>query len=177
MMRLSALRGFTLVEMMITIAIIAILAMIAAPSFNNFFDKYRVKRAAETVSAFLINTKSEAIKRNKFVSAAITGSGATWCVGMTESSTCNCTTVDACKIDGVDRVISSASYKGVELVGPDTGHVFQFKPQRGTIGNPETVELKSAKGLEINVVVGQFGRIKLCSPSGSGNVGGYPVCP
>jgi prepilin-type N-terminal cleavage/methylation domain-containing protein len=176
MMRLPAMRGFTLVEMMVTIAVVAILAMIAAPSFNNLFDKYRVKRAAEMVSAFLVNTKTEAIKRNKTVSAVITGSGSTWCVGMTETNTCNCSTVGACQIDGVDRVISSTSFKGVGLDGPTTGHAFKFKPQRGTVSGNETVELESADGLKINVVIGTFGRIRLCSPSGSGNVGGYPVC-
>lgn len=173
-MRPSAVRGFTLVEMMITIAIIAITAMIAAPSFNAFFDKYRVKRAAETVSAFLVNTKSEAVKRNKTVNAVITVSGATWCAGMTEAATCDCTTAGACQIDGVDRVVSSATFKGVELNGPDTGHVFNFKPILRDV-DTDTVELESADGLKLNVVVSRFGRIRLCSPSGS--VGGYPVCP
>lgn len=174
-MRLSAVRGFTLVEMLITIAIVAIMAMIAVPSFNAFFDKYRVKRAAETVSAFLVNTKSEAVKRNKTVNAVITVSGATWCAGMTEATTCNCTTAGACQIDGVDRVVSSATYKGVKLNGPDTEHAFKFKSQRGTVTGNETVELESADGLKLNVVVSKFGRIRLCSPSGS--LGGYPVCP
>ncbi len=167
--------GFTLVELMVAIAIFAILATMAVPSFNSFIDKYRVKRAADTLSAFMINTKSEAIKRNKNVSAVITGGGATWCVGMTEATTCDCST-GICQIDGVDRVIHSTSFKGVKLVGPNTGHAFQFKPQRGTVKGNETVELESAAGLKVNVVVGTFGRIRLCSPSGSGNIGGYPKC-
>lgn len=165
-------KGFTLVEMVIVIAILAILLTMVAPSFNSFFDRYRVNRAAETVSAFLVNAKSEAIKRNKKVSAVITGSGTTWCVGMTESDTCNCST-GACKVDGVDRAVYSASFKGVELDEPGTGHAFQFKPQRGTVVGNETVELESEGGVEVNVVVGTFGRIRLCAPGGGG---GYPAC-
>lgn len=178
-MRFSAMRGFTLIEMMISVAVLIVLVAIAAPSFNNFFDKYRVKRAADTFSSFLINSKSEAIKRNQTVRTVITGSGATWCAGMTVNDTCDCssTGTSACKIDGADRVISSASFKGVELNGPATAYAFEFKSQRGTLTDNETVELESAAGLELNVVVSRVGRIKLCSPSGSGNLGGYPVCP
>lgn len=178
MTSVRAPKGFTLIEMMVAIAILAILATMAAPSFNSFIDRYRVKRAGDTVSAFLINTKSEAIKRNKTVSAVITGSGGTWCVGMTEASTCDCTTSGsgACQIDGVDRAIRSTSFKGIELNGPDTTHAFQFKPLRGTVAGNETVELESEDGLKVNVVVGTFGRIRLCSPSGVGNIGGYSAC-
>lgn len=172
-MPLRAPKGFTLVEVMVVIAIVAILAAIAAPSFNSIIDKYRVKRAADTLSAFMINAKSEAIKRNTTVSAVFTGAGATWCVGMITAPaiTCDCTAAN-CQIDAVDRVISSASFKDVKLNGPATGHAFQFRTQRGTVVGNETVELESAAGLKLNVVVSMFGRVKLCSPDGS--ISGYP---
>lgn len=177
MMRLLSLRGFTLIELMVAIAILGILVTMAAPSFNSFIDKYRVKRAADTVSAFLVNAKSEAVKRNRPVRVVITGGGSTWCAGMTESATCGCSTAGACQIDGVDRAIRSTSFKGVDLNGPATGHAFEFRPLRGTVAGNETVELQSANGLQVNVVIGTVGRVRLCSPSGSGNIGGYPVCP
>lgn len=164
--------GFTLVEMVIVVAILAILLTMAAPSFNSFFDKYRVKRAAETVSAFLVNAKSEAIKRNKNVNAVVTGGGSTWCIGMTESSTCDCSTA-ACKIDGVDRAVYSTAFKGVELDEPDSGHVFGFEPQRGKVTGIETMELESANGVEVHVKVGTVGRIRICVPGGGQ---GYPSC-
>ena len=177
-MRFSAMRGFTLIEMMISVAVLIVLVAIVAPSFNHFFDKYRVKRAADTLSSFLINAKSEAIKRNKSVSMVITGTGATWCAGMTENATCNCTTANACQIDAQDRVIASTAFKGVKLLGPTTTattpHVFEFKTNRGTVTGSATVHFESADGLKLDVVVGQFGRIRLCSPSGS--IGEYPSC-
>ena len=177
MIRFLSTRGFTLIEMMVTVAVLAIIVSIAAPSFNGFFDRYRVKRAADTLSAFLINAKTEAIKRNKNVSTVITGSGTTWCAGMTENATCNCTTASNCQIDDADRVINSTSFKGVKLLGPDSEHAFVFKTQRGTVTGNETVELESANGSKLNVVVSMVGRIKLCSPSGTGNMGGYTLCP
>ena len=98
---------------------------------------------------------------------------------MTTKDTCDCSTNGSpCQLedDGANRVIKSTSFQGVELNGPDTGHAFEFKTQRGTVDGAETVKLESATGSKVNVVVGPVGRIKICSPSGTGNMGGYPVC-
>src|SRR5512139_336346 len=174
MTRLPFSRGFTLIELMVAIAVLGILVTLAAPSFNGFIDKYRAKRAADTVSSFLINTKSEAVKRNRAVSAVLTGGGAAWCMGMTEASTCNCVTQGACLVGGVERVVRGESFKGVSLIGPATGHAFEFKPLRGTVGGNDTVEFVSANGLKVNVVVGTVGRRRVCARDGS--ITGYPAC-
>lgn len=179
MMRLRTSRGFTLVELMITITVAGILLALAAPSFNAFIDKYRAKRAADTLSAFLINTKTEAIKRNMPVRAVFqsASSGASWCVGMTTANTCDCMTANACQIDGVDRLVQGTNFKGIVLTSPDDGDMFTFAPQRGTANIEDSPQVQSAGGLQIRVVVkNTTGRIRLCSPSGAGNIGGYPVC-
>jgi prepilin-type N-terminal cleavage/methylation domain-containing protein len=170
-------KGFTLIELMVAIAILAILVTLAAPSFNSFIDKYRVKRAADTVSAFLINAKSEAIKRNTAVRAVFqsAGGGATWCAGMTTAASCDCMVANACQIDGADRLVRGGDYKGIVLESPADGAVFSFTPLRGTV-NSGNAQVRSVDGLQVRVRVSGTGRIRLCSPSGSGNVGGYPVC-
>jgi prepilin-type N-terminal cleavage/methylation domain-containing protein len=175
-------RGFTLVELMITIAVAAILASIAMPSFTAFIDKYRAKRAADTLSAFLVNTKTEAIKRNMPMRAVFQSAsgGATWCLGMiaapTSTETCDCSvTPGTCKVDGVDRVVQSTDFDAIVLNSPADDALFTFTPQRGTV-NSGNAEIESAGGLQVRVVVTGTGRIRLCSPSGSGNLGGYPVC-
>lgn len=172
-------QGFTLIEMMTVIAILGILLALATPSFTAYFEKYRAKRAAETISAFLVNAKSEAIKRNAMVSTEfrVSGGGATWCLGMVAGTTCNCTAAGSCQIDGVDRVVSSADYKGVLLDDPDNGYAFQFDPVRGSlVGTGETVEVVSAGGQQIHVVVSKQGRIRMCSPAAA-FMGGYAKCP
>ncbi|MDO9387024.1 MAG: GspH/FimT family pseudopilin [Thiobacillus sp.] len=178
MTSVRAPKGFTLIEMMVVIAILAILAMMAAPSFNSFFDQYRVKRAAETVNAFLVNTKSEAIKRNKRVSTVVKGSGTSWCIGMIEmvdvATTCNCATAGSCQIDGANRVVDGASYKGVKLNAGLDGHRFIFSPLRGTVAGNATIGLVSNDGVAYNVEVAPFGRVRICSVGGSR--GRYPAC-
>lgn len=168
-------RGFTLVELIVTIVVFGILLSIAVPSFTSLMDSVRVKRAGDAISAFLVNAKSEAIKRNMTVRAIVQqeSSGATWCIGMTTANTCDCL-VGACQLDGVDREISSSSFKNVTLDDPDDGHAFVFSPVRGTVTGNNTVELESDNGVKLNVVVATVGRVRLCSPDGS--AGGYPEC-
>jgi type IV fimbrial biogenesis protein FimT len=170
-------RGFTLIELMVAIAVLGILITLAAPSFNGFIDRYRVKRAADTISAFLINTKSEAVKRNTTVRAVFNTTGASWCAGMTTNATCDCTVTNAnaCQIDGVERVVRGSDYKNIALAV--TGSTFAFTPLRGVANVAGNAEVTSANGLKIQVKVkNTTGRIRVCSPSGSGNVTGYPAC-
>jgi type IV fimbrial biogenesis protein FimT len=56
--------GFTLPELMITLAILAILSALAVPSFVGIIATQRIKSAASDLHAALTRARSEAIKRN-----------------------------------------------------------------------------------------------------------------
>jgi type IV fimbrial biogenesis protein FimT len=62
--RESPARGFTLIELMITVAILVILTMVALPSFQEAFLSNRLASFSNTFSATLQVARSEAIKRN-----------------------------------------------------------------------------------------------------------------
>lgn len=54
--------GFTSVELMVTLAVLAILTAIAAPSFSYFFDRWRVLQAVKALESSLLLARSEAIR-------------------------------------------------------------------------------------------------------------------
>lgn len=58
-------RGFTLVELLITVALVAILAVVAAPSFTTYAANQRVKAASFELMSALNLARSEALKRNR----------------------------------------------------------------------------------------------------------------
>jgi len=78
--RLHAQRGFTAVEGMIVVAILAILAAFAAPAMNGMIRAQKVRTIAYDLFADLTVTRSEAIARGRNV-ALFSTSGLNWVDG------------------------------------------------------------------------------------------------
>lgn len=56
-------RGLTLVELMVVVAIMAVLAALAGPSFMGTIERYRVSTVTDQLASALMLAQAEAIKR------------------------------------------------------------------------------------------------------------------
>ncbi|MDO9054592.1 MAG: GspH/FimT family pseudopilin [Gallionella sp.] len=71
--------GFTLMELMVVVAIAAILATIAAPSFNSLINDTKQSSLSSQLVSDLHRARSEAIKRNTRVVLCVRNSAGTDC--------------------------------------------------------------------------------------------------
>ncbi|CAB5694986.1 Tfp pilus assembly protein FimT [Delftia tsuruhatensis] len=76
LVRVRQALGFTLIEMMVVLALAAILAALAAPSFTAQIANQRVDSAAQELQSLLQFARSEAVYRR--VESSFTGMGRAW---------------------------------------------------------------------------------------------------
>jgi len=74
------LPGFTLIEVLMVVAILAVLASIAAPSMRGFMDAQMVKTPASDLYSTFVLARSEAIKRNAAIDI-VPATGFDWADG------------------------------------------------------------------------------------------------
>lgn len=79
---MSSQKGFTLIELMISLGILAILATMAVPSFQRVIENNRVTSQANSLLSAVQTARSEAVRRGVPVrfSAATGGFANGWCV-------------------------------------------------------------------------------------------------
>jgi type IV fimbrial biogenesis protein FimT len=78
--RHRAAAGFTLIEMLTVLSIVAILATIAAPSFGQIVAAHRVRAATSALTESLWVARAEATKRNTDVGFSFNDPQAGWTI-------------------------------------------------------------------------------------------------
>ncbi|WP_440940884.1 GspH/FimT family pseudopilin [Immundisolibacter sp.] len=178
--------GFTLIEALVTVAIIGILAGLAAPAFIKMLERNRLKGAAEVVFNELQLARTESVKRNNDVELRFNTAAPTtnWCFGskVMDGTPCDCTVTDAtaanaCQIDGVLKVVRSADYPGVTLDASfgGTAELAGFEPHQGLVlpGQGAGNVLVTLKADALRIDVSLLGRVKICTTTG---MPGYQPC-
>lgn len=150
-----ALSGFTLVELMVVVAVIAILAAIATPSFNSFIISSRISTQVNDIVSAVNLARSEAVKRGNGVSicqssnGATCGAGSDWATGWIVFS---------------DPNVNAAVNTGEEVI-----HVFPALSGSTTAvfsGNTNSITFLGV-GRTIGSFTGTFA--KVCPPAGGGD--------
>lgn len=167
--------GVTLIELMITIVILAIIVTIALPNMANTLDNRRLAGAAQSVYEHAQFARTEAIKQSRNMLFVAQIDSDDWCVGVTDDpSGCDCfesdsTGADACTViaaivSGVaQRELRRATNEGfcnVSMTIADNATV-NFNFVRGTADGISNITVATPKGNERTLSVTVTGRVSL----------------
>lgn len=81
-------RGFSLIEVLVVIAILGVLAGLAAPSFSRLFERYRVDATREELLATLQLARAESIRQGRRI--VVERQTGTECVALTSNRDWSC---------------------------------------------------------------------------------------
>jgi type IV fimbrial biogenesis protein FimT len=179
--------GFTLIELMVTIAVAAIMLTWALPAFTDLIDSQHLRAAAQQVAADLRYARSEAVRRHAAVPIGVSFSpGEHWCYGISQQLPCDCTIQDwrsssACLLDlSHDRQLHTSANEEqthVSLISArfSSGQTTEFDPLRG-LAHAGTVELQSNRGKRLDIRISTLGRVRICAPADGASPSGYSPC-
>jgi len=153
---MSRNKGFTLIELMIVIALLGIMAGVMAPSFMEWRDRSKVKGDAGNLRAAFETAKLRAIKHNTNV--VVTFPDTTSFQSFIDAN--NNGAQDA----GEETLFNRTLAPGVTITNNTfTGNDMAFNP-RGMANGPNstgTITMTSPGGERYSVVVSSFGRIRM----------------
>lgn len=188
----SALRssvGFTLIEVMVAIAVLALLAVVAAPSFISFTAKKRVEGLAAELTGDLQYARSEAVARN--VPVQITFGTGCYVIHALPNAATAVSTATSCS-QTADPTIGTGETR-IKSVQIQSGTNASFAPQAlltavmfdpvramPTFGpsSVTTGEIRVSSDVgnwTLSSTISAAGRARTCVPSGS-NMVGYGNC-
>ena len=168
-------RGFTLLELLITIAVLSVLLTAAAPSFQNVFETNKMQRLANELHGFVIQGKSEAVLRRERLWAHLIMSGGSssdgnWRIERTDNSA-----------EGAGTVLfsfSGAPYKGIVVTPSYASDQISFDDVHGrpSSGNIRFYPVgESSKALKL-ISHTLSARVRVCSDNNNTEFFGYSTC-
>ena len=181
-------RGFNLIELMIVVAIIAILTVVALPGFSGMLQNSNTRSAADSIENGIRFAQAEAVRLGRIVTFTPTSTGG-WTVTYTQitgadsgsnilqtqpstySSSVSLPTTTAISFNGLGRVgIGTSTFSNA------TGTT-RFTP--ATTDPAVIYQINNSRGSrKLSVWVSPSGKIRMCDPDRTYDVNNAPDgCP
>jgi type IV fimbrial biogenesis protein FimT len=154
--------GFTLIEMLIVLAILAIIATLTAPALSLIVEKNTIRSVAERIKSDLQWTRTEAIKRSQNLTVSYNQAGG--CYGISTQPLTSPITADCictgCDLKIIDALRDHNNLEFSALTFLETPASPNFKFMRGTATNGHLC-IQSQNNLQRKVIINKLGRIRI----------------
>jgi len=186
-MRTSYARGFTLIELVVVLAVVALLLFVAVPSFGSFLQNQQIRVAGDAIVNGLQVARAEAMRRNVSVQVAVNVPATGWTVSESASG-----------VPIQSRTHEEGSPNAIVATTPDKATTITFTPLGGVTSNADgslpvnqfDVNFNSPGGLPcqtpiiktgprcLRILVTGGGSTRMCDPAvGATNPPDPRVCP
>lgn len=182
--------GFTLVELAVSLAVLAIAISLAVPSWDQVSQKRQVTSSAVQLAAFLSVAQGNAVKSNdELTITLIHNAPADWCIGATlGNAACDCTETNPanaafCDVNGAPQILRSSEHQLSDMAAHSADTSFTYEPIRGFMSNADLgpmhyfnlVSPGGDFGLQVKIL--PTGHARLCNFDADMQVPGYVDCP
>jgi len=162
--------GFTLVELMVAVAVFAILISVGLPQFRQMLKNYQVRVAAESVANGLQRARAEAVARNAPVQFVL-GTGTSWTVDYVTKPVPTDPPLDT-RSSGegsanvaLVAVAADLSTAATTITFNNLGQVIANADASAALGRV-TVDATAAGGNQtLRITIGAGGNARVCDPS------------
>lgn len=153
--------GFTIIELMVVVALIGITAALSAPYFGSILEGRRLVGSADTLYSALQFARSESIKQNADVQ--VYTDTAAWCIGIDDAAgglNCDCTVPASCTVNGAIKVYNDIDFTGINFSNA-TANPVTFETPNALPDTASTFTFTSSAGQTRNVVLNALGLVRV----------------
>lgn len=156
--------GFSLIELMVTIAIIAIVTTVAFPSYTQFIANARIRTVAESISNGLQVARAEAVKRNAIVRFTL-ANDTSWIIGC-PTVTANCPASIQAKTpkEGASASISLTRTGSNTVSFTSLGTTTSVAGQMSQV-DVDNSAISTTLSRDLSIRIGVGGNTRVCDPN------------
>ena len=180
--RAAAARGFTLIELMVTITLLGILISLSLPSFTTWIRNSQVRTVSEALQTGLRTAQAESVRRNRQVVMSFTNdanptlnpttvaNGKNWSIQTVASPFINNNVTEFVRAGVLTDVASGVSITGAPkaICFNADGRLMAPTGSAATadcVGTPAAFQvLHPASDRKLNVTVAVGGQVRMCDP-------------